>query len=165
MTISVNILRPRQNCHFPDDIFKCIFLNENVWISLKISLKFVPKVQINTIPALVNIMVWSRVIIWTNAGNLMTHIRVTRPQWLKKKRVLSDDMPFEGLLHDAVLIWAYGVNRTLREGGVPDHGINITKNIFNMVIDGVSGSGQVKYFVNCVDIVCYYQLIYIHNSS
>ena len=24
------------------DIFKCIFLNENVWISIKISLKFVP---------------------------------------------------------------------------------------------------------------------------
>ena len=26
--------------HFTDDIFKCIFLNENVWISLKISLTF-----------------------------------------------------------------------------------------------------------------------------
>ena len=24
-----------------DDIFKCIFLNENIWISIKISLKFV----------------------------------------------------------------------------------------------------------------------------
>ena len=39
--------------HFPDDIFKCIFLNENVFISIKISLKFVPKGQINNIPALV----------------------------------------------------------------------------------------------------------------
>ena len=38
--------------HFPDDIFKCIFLNENVSISIKISLKFVPKGQINEIPAL-----------------------------------------------------------------------------------------------------------------
>ena len=29
--ISVNILRLRQDGrHFPDDIFKCIFLNENV---------------------------------------------------------------------------------------------------------------------------------------
>ena len=45
---------------FPDDIFKCIFLNENVWISLQISLKFVPKVQINNIPALVQIMAWRR---------------------------------------------------------------------------------------------------------
>ena len=26
-----------------DDIFKRIFLNENVWIAIKISLKFVPK--------------------------------------------------------------------------------------------------------------------------
>ena len=32
--------------------FKCIFLNENVWISLKIWLKCVPKVPINNIPAL-----------------------------------------------------------------------------------------------------------------
>ena len=39
--------------HFPDDIFKCIFLNEIVFISIKISLKFVPKGQINNIPALV----------------------------------------------------------------------------------------------------------------
>ena len=39
--------------HFPDDIFKCIFLNENVLISIKISLKFVPKGQINNIHSLV----------------------------------------------------------------------------------------------------------------
>ena len=57
----VNTLRPRQNGrHFPEDIFKCIFLNENVWISLKISLKFVPMVRINNIPALVQIMAWHR---------------------------------------------------------------------------------------------------------
>ena len=50
----LNTLRPRQNGrHFPDDIFKCIFFNENVLISIKISLKFVPKGQINNIPALV----------------------------------------------------------------------------------------------------------------
>ena len=57
----LNTLRPRQDGrHFPDDIFKCIFLNENVWISIKISLKFVPKGPINIIPALVQIMAWRR---------------------------------------------------------------------------------------------------------
>ena len=50
----LNTLRPRQNGrHFPDDIFKWIFFNENVLISIKISLTFVPKGQINNIPALV----------------------------------------------------------------------------------------------------------------
>ena len=45
-------LRPRQNGrHFADDIFNCIFLNEDTWISLNISLKFVAKGQINNIPA------------------------------------------------------------------------------------------------------------------
>ena len=40
----LNTLGPRQNGrHFPDNIFKCIFLNENVWILIKISLKFVRK--------------------------------------------------------------------------------------------------------------------------
>ena len=33
--------------------FKCIFLNENVWIPIEISLKFVPKGPIDNIPALV----------------------------------------------------------------------------------------------------------------
>ena len=44
--------------YFPDDIFKCIFLNENVWISIKIPLKFVPKSLINNVLALVQIMAW-----------------------------------------------------------------------------------------------------------
>ena len=49
-----NALRPRQNGrHFADAIFKCILLNENVWITIKNSLKFVPKGPINNIPALV----------------------------------------------------------------------------------------------------------------
>ena len=56
-----HVLRPRQNGrHFADDIFKCIFMNENIWIQIKISLKFIPKGPINNIPALVQIMAWRR---------------------------------------------------------------------------------------------------------
>ena len=52
-------LTPRHNCcRFADDIFKYIFLNENVCISLRISLKFVPKIWINNIASLVQIMAW-----------------------------------------------------------------------------------------------------------
>ena len=84
----INSLRPRPNRrYFADDIFKRIFENENEWISPRISLKFVPKVRINNIPALVQIMDWRR------PGDkplsepmmvcLLTHICVTRPQWVK----------------------------------------------------------------------------------
>ena len=67
----LNTLRPRQNGrHFADAIFKCNLLNENVWIPIKSSLKFVPKGPINYIPALVQIMAWQhnrrQAIIWTN---------------------------------------------------------------------------------------------------
>ena len=56
----INKLRPRQNGrHFADAIFKRIFFNENVWISIEISLKFVPKGPINKIPALFQIMATS----------------------------------------------------------------------------------------------------------
>ena len=42
--IIINTLRPRQNgWHFYDDIFKWIFLKENVWIQNTVWLKFVPK--------------------------------------------------------------------------------------------------------------------------
>ena len=83
----VNTLRPRQNGrHFADDIYKCISMNENVSIAIKISLKFLPKGRINNIPALVQIMAWRRqgdkplsepVVV-----SLLTHICVTRPQWV-----------------------------------------------------------------------------------
>ena len=81
-------LRPRQDGrHFPDDIFKHIFFNENVRISIQISLKFVPEGPINNNLALVQITAWCRL------GNkplsepmvvrLPTHICATRPQWVK----------------------------------------------------------------------------------
>ena len=83
-----NSLRPRQNeRHFADDIFKCIFLNENVWIPIKISLKFVPQGPINKFTALVQIMAWRRPGDKPLSGPMMvrlpTHICVTRPQWVK----------------------------------------------------------------------------------
>ena len=82
-----NSLRPRPNRrYFADDIFKRIFLNENVWISIKISLKFVPKGPINNIPALVQIMAWRRSGDKPLSEPMMasspTHICVTRPQWV-----------------------------------------------------------------------------------
>ena len=50
----LNPLWPRQDgFHFADDIDKCIFVNENILISVEISLKFIPKGPINNIPALV----------------------------------------------------------------------------------------------------------------
>ena len=84
----INILRLRQNGrHFPDDTFKCIILNENVRISIKISLKFVPKGPMNKIPALVQIMAWRRPgdkpLSEPMMVRLMVHICVTLPQWVK----------------------------------------------------------------------------------
>ena len=84
----VNTLRLRQNGrHFADAIFKCIFLNENVWIPIKISLKFVSKGPINNIPALVQIIAWHRPgdkpLSEPMVVNLTTYICVTRPQWVK----------------------------------------------------------------------------------
>ena len=82
-----NSLRPRQNGgHFADDIFEIIFLNENVLIPIKMSLKFVPKSPINNIPALLPIMAWRRPggkpLSETMMVGLPTHICVTRPQWV-----------------------------------------------------------------------------------
>ena len=90
-----NTLRPRQNGHhLADDIFKCIFLNENVWIPVKISLKYVPKGPINNIPALVQIMAWRRsgdkLLSEPMMFGLPTHICVTRPQWVNMASHVTD---------------------------------------------------------------------------
>ena len=55
----LHTLKPRQDDrHFSDDIFKCISMNENVSILIKISLEFAPNGSVNNIPALVQIMAW-----------------------------------------------------------------------------------------------------------
>ena len=86
----MNTLTPRQNGrHFTDDIIKCIFLNESVWISIKISLKCVPRGPIDNIPALVQIMAWRRLGDKSLSEPMMvrlpTHICVTRPQWVNHR--------------------------------------------------------------------------------
>ena len=54
-----NTLRRRQNArHFAEGTFNRIFINENIRISIKFSLKFVPKGPISNIQALVQIMPW-----------------------------------------------------------------------------------------------------------
>ena len=116
----LNTLRPRQSGHhFQDDIFKCIFLNQNAGIWIKISLKFDPKGPINKIPALVQIMARRR------SGDkplsepvmvpILTHICVTRSQWAKQTGVetgkLSSSCHFNHVRYenifvtDKVVIW------------------------------------------------------------
>ena len=67
---------------FPDDVFRCIFLNENIYISIKISLKFVRKCPINNVPALVLIMAWRWPLYEPMMVSVLAHICVTRPQWI-----------------------------------------------------------------------------------
>ena len=88
LIVLLNTLRQRQNgCHFPDDIFKHISLNENMWISIKISLKFVHKGPIDNNPALVQIMAWHGTGDKPSSEPMMVrllpHICVSRPQWVK----------------------------------------------------------------------------------
>ena len=88
----VNTLRPRQMVAISQKtFFKCIFLNDDVWISITISLNVVPGGPINNIPSLVQIMAWC----WP--GNkplsepmmirLPTHICVTWPQWVNHYQI------------------------------------------------------------------------------
>ena len=93
------ILGPRHNGrHFPDDIFKCIFLIKiyKFWLRFhwnlfpKVQLlifhwNLFPKDQIVNIPALVQMMALHRQgykpLSEPMMVNLLTHICVTRPQW------------------------------------------------------------------------------------
>ena len=71
---------------FFNNIFKWIMLNENAWISIKISLKFVAKGPINNIPSLVKIMAWcqpgDKPLSKPMIVSVPTHICVTQLQWV-----------------------------------------------------------------------------------
>ena len=68
--------------------FQVHFLEQNVWIPIKISLKFVGKVLVDNILALVQIMAWRRPgdkpLSEPMIFSLPTHICVTRPQWVNE---------------------------------------------------------------------------------
>ena len=67
--------------------FQMDFLEWKCMNFIKISLKFVPMGQINNIPALVHTMAWrhpgNMPLPEPMMVNLLTHICVTRPQWVK----------------------------------------------------------------------------------
>ena len=73
--IWLNALRPIQNRrHFPDDIFKCMFVNENVWTSIKqIHWSLLLSIQYSGIGSDNGLLMVS----------LLTDIYVTRPQSVK----------------------------------------------------------------------------------
>ena len=61
-------LRPRQNDSHFRDIFKCIFENQNIWISIKISLTYVSVGSVDNMSQFVQVMALIRrkAITWTN---------------------------------------------------------------------------------------------------
>ena len=82
-------MRPRhKGCPFTDDIFKCIFVNDLVWIPIKNYLSFVIKGAVNNILVLVPIRAWCRPgdkpLSQPMMVSLSTHIYVIRPQWVNR---------------------------------------------------------------------------------
>ena len=55
-----NTFKPEKWPNCSNDIFKCIFVNENVSIAIQISLEFVTMDQTKDIPALLQILAWRR---------------------------------------------------------------------------------------------------------
>lgn len=49
------------------------------------------------------------------------------------------DYYIAGMVHDAVLLWAYGVNATIQQGYSPDDGLRVSANIINTTFQGLTG--------------------------
>ena len=62
--------------------FISTFLKENVSISIKISLKFVPKVPMNNIPASVQIMAWHRPGDKSLSEPMMVNLLINMQGWI-----------------------------------------------------------------------------------
>ena len=92
----------RQNGgHFADDTFEHILLNENVRISIEISLRFVPRGPVHNILALAQIMAWRRPgdkpLSEPMMVRLTAHICVTRSHWVNSCR-LGDEWYISGII-------------------------------------------------------------------
>ena len=113
---TANTLRPRQDGrHFADDIFTCIFVNENCCILITFSLKYIRKGPMDNNPALVQIMAWRRSgekpLSEPMMVSLLTHICVTRPQWVNLFHILPSSKPMgdfrQTSQHDVLLPLAW----------------------------------------------------------
>ena len=83
----INILRPDQNgCHFADDIFKCIFLNENYCILLLISLEFVHRGSTGNISVLILEIHWH-----ITSNKLLTHWDQVTHICVSKLTIIASD--------------------------------------------------------------------------
>ena len=160
-------LRPRQNGrHFADDILKCIFLNEKIWISRKIFLMF-SKFWINNIPVLVQVIAWR----WPSdkplpepmVVNLLMHICVTRPQWVNADQLIVCSL-FNTLLpklngHR----FTTGILKCIILTGIRCRGIQIDWNLFPRVqiayviidADNVSSTNRLQADISINNCVVY----------
>ena len=66
LALLTHLLLDKMAAYFADDIFNAIFMNEKYCISIRISLKFVPRGPINNSPALVQVIAWH----WTGDETL-----------------------------------------------------------------------------------------------
>ena len=126
----IDTLRPKTKiCHFPDNIFKHIFLNENVKISIKISLKLVPKGPINNIPALVHIMAWchpsAKPLSKPMTDSLLMHICVSRPQWVNSLAMMYAE---------GIVIWVTVTNTSIIRWAWPVCVLNCYNHLISAII-------------------------------
>ena len=100
----VDTFRPRQKVRRRH--FQMYFLEWKCWIPIKISMKFVSKGPINNIPSLVQIMDRRRAgdkpLYESVMVSLLTHICVTRPQWVSDIIVTLKAESCQG--HDTIFV-------------------------------------------------------------
>ena len=117
--VGMLLLKPYQHGHhFTDDIFQCVFLNENIWISIKISLNFVPKGRINNIPALVQII---------TVGELRSTLCTKTPLYVRSGLYIKQ-MPLEYLSYIKEMSWnTLGCTWIGTEFTHNDNGLSLTR--------------------------------------
>ena len=105
------------------------FLNENVWITMKNSLKFAPNGPVNNTPAFVQITAWRRSgdkpIFESIMVSLLTQIRVTKPLWFNKVLYFKDWIDEKDTM---VSITSYKTTTAKVKHRHSDYAIHLTKN-------------------------------------
>ena len=94
---------PGQNGrHLADDMFQCVFLNKNIWMSNEISLKYVPWGLIDNISALVQIMAWRRPGVRPLSELMLTQFTNT---YMQHQREISLNSLFGSCYTEIVVSW------------------------------------------------------------
>ena len=146
----ITTLRSRQNGRqFPDYNFECIFLDEYVYIWIKILLTSVSNGPIGNSPALVHIMTWCRTMSLRGSSFKRQGIILSLTGFSRSDKNASPN--FSGTICYTLQVWLVAGSRVCELWFTLQYVVIVCANFFFVTLDLNFTVNRTKQILHCID--------------